>query len=172
MQTRSILGTFISTLLLLLLFLTQPAVAAPCDAAEYHQFDFWQGEWVVHSLDGQPQGENTITVEENGCLLVERWRDSQGGTGQSYNYYNAVKDQWHQLWVSPGAIIDYTGGLDKSGAMYLEGHIYGQTNGKSNRFMGRWTPRADGSVLQELKAWDPDADDWAKGFTGVYTRKP
>jgi hypothetical protein len=41
-----------------------------------------------------------------GCLLVEHWRNTQGGTGTSINLYNPVDDRWRQLWVSPGTNID------------------------------------------------------------------
>ena len=143
----------------------------PCSDPAYHDFDFLIGAWLVHSPEGQLQGENTISVEENGCLLVEHWRGVQGGTGQSYNYYQPATGQWRQLWVSQHAIVDYQGGSDEPGTMHLDGDIVYQVDGRRAKFTGTWTAQADGSVRQELKQWDADKNIWLDWFTGVYTAK-
>ncbi|MFQ5563692.1 MAG: hypothetical protein ACE5FO_09000, partial [Parvularculaceae bacterium] len=96
-------------------------------------FDFWTGDWEVYNLKGEKAGENSITIEENGCLLVERWKGSGGGTGQSYNFVDLATGEWRQVWVSAGATIDYSGGLNEEGAMVLEGEI-SYRNGKKRRF--------------------------------------
>ncbi len=147
------------------------AAEGPCSDPAYRQWDFWVGEWDVRSVDGQPQGTNSITQEENGCLIVERWTSAAGGTGQSYNFYHLGDEQWHQLWISPGAIIEYSGGLTDDGAMKLDGTITYQTNGVQAQFTGSWTPNEDGTVLQEFKQWDDATNTWKNWFTGVYHRQ-
>ncbi|MEM7100420.1 MAG: hypothetical protein AAF541_19285 [Pseudomonadota bacterium] len=152
-------------------FLITPAYAdSPCDSDKFLQWDFWLGEWSVASLAGAPQGTNKITKVENGCLILEQWTSVQGGTGQSYNYYNPATDRWQQLWVSPGAIIDYQGGLTEAGAMSLEGKITYHSNGQVARFRGTWTPQSDGTVLQELDQHNAESGEWDVWFQGVYTR--
>lgn len=156
---------------LIMPFVLMPASAATnCSDDAYRAFDFLLGKWLVHSKSGDFQGTNLITAQEQGCLIVEQWQGRQGGTGQSYNYYNPKTMKWYQLWVSDGAIIDYSGGLTSSGAMHLEGHIIYQENGLQAPFKGTWTPQADGSVLQELKQFNPENAGWIDWFTGVYTR--
>ena len=91
-------------LLSLCLALTPPTLAmageqGPCSSDTYRAFDFWVGDWQVHTPNGQLAGTNRITVDESGCLLTEHWRGSRGATGQSYNFYDPGDDQWHQLWV-------------------------------------------------------------------------
>ena len=140
-----------------------------CDASQYRAFDFWLGDWVVTTEDGNIAGHNSISAEENGCLIVERWRGAQGSTGQSYNYYDPAKEHWRQLWVSNGAIIEYSGHLD-AGAMSLEGNITYQANKQTLPFRGRWTPQSDGSVRQELTQWNPETKTWDNWFTGIYRR--
>ncbi len=146
------------------------AAPQPCSSASFSDFDFWLGTWQVHSLDGTLQGTNSITKEEGGCLILEKWRSAQGGTGQSYNYYQSTTARWQQLWVSQGAIIDYAGGLTDKGAMQLQGNIHYQADDRSEKFKGTWTPQADGSVLQELREWNAESKQWQDWFTGVYTR--
>jgi hypothetical protein len=71
----------------------------PCTTAEYRQFDFWAGDWEVQ-VQGQPAGHNLVTLEQDGCLLVEHWRASTGGqTGTSFNYYDIRDKKWHQLYL-------------------------------------------------------------------------
>ncbi|MEM7078062.1 MAG: hypothetical protein AAF513_05470 [Pseudomonadota bacterium] len=143
-----------------------------CTDTEHRQFDFWLGEWVVHTPDGRLAGHNSISREEGGCLLVERWRSVGGGTGQSYNYFDKVTGQWHQLWVSQAAVIDYAGGADGDGVMRLEGQIRYQPDGRSADFRGVWRKQADGTVLQELFEHDAASGEYKLWFKGVYSPSP
>ena len=141
-----------------------------CGEGDYRAWDFWVGDWQVTSPDGALQGTNSITREENGCLLVERWRGAGGSTGQSYNFFDPGAQRWRQVWVSSSAIIDYSGGLTDEGAMRLEGQITYQSSGQEIPFYGQWSKQTDGSVLQELFQWNTERDDWDSWFVGIYRR--
>ena len=143
----------------------------PCSSDAHHAFDFWLGEWDVSDMDGNLAGENTIAVEEGGCVLVERWTSASGGTGQSYNFLDPATGKWRQLWISKGAVIDYSGGLTETGSMKLEGEIVYQTGGTRAPFTGEWTLNADGSVTQHFEQYNSETDAWDDWFTGVYIRK-
>jgi hypothetical protein len=66
-----------------------PATPPPppdCKAAIHRQFDFWLGEWdVVPSGQTPPPRQqpslNVIQSAHGGCVLVENWTASTGGTG-------------------------------------------------------------------------------------------
>lgn len=148
----------------------QPALPPPppsCEEPLYRQFDFWAGVWDVYNPRGEKAGVNTISIEENGCLLVERWRGAKGGTGQSYNFVDYKDGKWRQLWVSAGATIDYTGGLNDDGQMVLEGSI-AYRNGRTAPFRGTWTANDDGSVTQYFQEYDSEKEVWNDWFTGLY----
>ena len=138
----------------------------------FADFDFWLGEWNVYSNDEKRtfQGTNSITKQHLGCLIMENWTNLQGGTGSSMNYYDAVEDQWRQLWVAGGYSIDYTGSLNESGSMVLTGKINYYNTGKSQAFRGTWTPNADGSVRQFFEQQAPDSQEWTVWFDGLYVR--
>jgi tetratricopeptide (TPR) repeat protein len=71
----------------------------PCTTEEYRQFDFWLGDWDVQ-VQGQTAGHNLVSLEQDGCLLVEHWKASTGGqTGTSFNYYDVRDKKWHQLYL-------------------------------------------------------------------------
>ncbi len=143
----------------------------PCESEPgYQAFDFWVGEWDVYAGD-QKVGENIISREEGGCLLLEKWTNASGGTGQSYNYFNPATEKWRQVWVSQAFIIDYEGGLDDNGAMALEGHAVYHASGERHPFRGLWTPKADGSVEQLLEQYDAASESWQPLFKGIYRRQ-
>lgn len=146
----------------------------PCSSEQFKQFDFWVGEWEVFNASG-PQagdkaGDNIISKEEYGCLLIERWTDVQGVTGQSYNFVDHGSGKWRQLWVSAGAVIDYEGGLNDDGEMHLEGTI-AYPNGVTAPFTGTWTPQDNGDVRQHFKQYNAQADKWNDWFIGTYKKK-
>jgi len=147
------------------------ASAPPCTSPLHDDFDFWIGEWEVFAANGAKAGENSITRAEYGCLLVERWTDATGITGQSYNYLDPGTNKWRQLWVSGGAVIDYSGGLTDTGSMKLEGTIAYQAGGPAIPFTGEWTPNPDGTVTQHFEQFDPATGEWSDWFTGTYVRK-
>ena len=143
----------------------------PCETEPaFSQFDFWVGDWDVFDPAGVKQGRNQITKAEGGCLLIERWRSARGTTGQSYNFYDPITKKWRQVWVSRGMSIDYVGGVSPDGSMVLTGEIH-YHQGQSFPFRGRWTPLDDGAVRQHFEQFDPDKQEWATWFTGIYRRR-
>lgn len=139
-----------------------PQAPPRCGAPEHRQFDFWIGDWTVtDSAGATTYGLNTITREEAGCLLHERWRGSRGGTGQSFNFYDRQTQRWEQVWVaSTGSVLRLQGRFDGR-SMVLEGG--------GNRIS--WTPQPDGRVRQVWTATPDSGKTWQTSFDGWY-RKP
>ena len=150
-----------------------PAQTPPCSDAVFHDFDFWLGEWDVYGPNGKLAGTNSIRKEEYGCLLTEHWTNAGGQTGQSYNFVDLATGKWRQVWVSAGATIDYSGGLNDKGEMVLEGTIgYGAGQpGNGAKFRGAWTPNEDGTVTQYFQQYDDARKEWTDWFKGTYKRK-
>lgn len=150
---------------------TQAETARACwsDPA-YGAFDFWLGVWTVTTPDGATAGRNTITRDEQGCVLTEMWRSANGGTGRSLTWRDPVSGTWRQVWVSAGVTIDIAGGLNADGAMTFTGTSAYRDGGPPRTIRGVWTPAPDGSVRQVFHERDPDTGDWAVWFDGLYTR--
>jgi hypothetical protein len=151
---------------------TTPADAATltnCTAGEHRQFDFWIGEWNVHTPDGKLAGTNSIKSEYGGCVLHERYSTSRGYRGESLNIYDAGRKVWHQSWVdTDGALLLLEGGL-RSKSMELEGQSIG-AEGEVTKHRITWTPNADGTVRQH---WESSGSEgvWTTAFDGTYQRK-
>lgn len=141
--------------------------------SEFDQWDFWVGEWTVYSNDENKTlaGTNKITKHYANCLIKETWVDAAGNGGFSVNYYNPVREQWRQVWVSNGYSIDYTGGLNDKGQMVLEGEIDNYQPDSSTGFRGVWTPQENGDVIQRFEAYDAESDTWKLWFEGRYVKK-
>lgn len=154
--------------------LSLPALAAEgagaaCTGEGYRAFDFWVGTWRVALADGRHAGRNEVRLEQQGCVLVERWQGAGGSTGMSMNFFDPVAAQWRQVWVSPRTRIDIRGG--RSGDdMILEGTITYPDDGRTLPFRGTWTALPDGRVRQYFEeARSPGT--WTPWFEGFYTRE-
>ncbi len=148
-----------------------PAASACEQDGRFREFDFWVGEWVVHDTSGTLVGENSITRQENGCVLVERWRGAKGSTGMSINYLDKTRDEWVQSWHAAGGYqIIISGGLTDEG-MLLSGTIHYIANGQTAPFRGLWTAMPDGRVRQYFEQSNDDGATWQPWFEGFYSRK-
>ncbi|HVE72166.1 MAG TPA: tetratricopeptide repeat protein [Thermoanaerobaculia bacterium] len=148
----------------------------PCGGPEYRQFDFWLGTWDVFNPAGQKIGTNRITSTNDGCVVYEDWRDARGGTGNSFNFYEAKTKRWHQFWVnsngnampiaaSPdGTPMPMSGGL-VDGAMVLQSPA-------GVKPLNRWTwSRVEGGKLrQHAEQSDDDGKTWKTVFDGTYVK--
>lgn len=95
----------------------------------YRAFDFWLGEWDVRPAgapDTAPPSENLITLEYDGCVVMEHWTSIGGGTGSSFNLFDVSRWMWFQTWVdSSGGLHEYRGNPDAQGNMILQGETPG-----------------------------------------------
>jgi hypothetical protein len=151
-----------------LVLLGGPALAGPCEAPEYRQFDFWAGDWQVTRPDGTVAGTNLITREYGGCVLHEHYATPKGYSGESLNTYDAGRKVWHQTWVdSSGTLLLLEGGL-RGRDMVLEGSTT-DDKGAVTRHRITWTPNADGTVRQHWESTDAKGR-WTTMFDGLYRR--
>ena len=147
------------------------AQAFPCaNTPGFADFDFWVGEWEVHTANGTLAGTNTISRQERGCVLVERWQNAGGGTGMSINYLDMISNEWVQVWNAEGGTqINVRGGLTDAG-MAMEGTIHYVNNGTTAPFKALWTPLPDGRVRQYFEQSNDGGETWVPWFEGFYTR--
>jgi hypothetical protein len=145
------------------------SLAAPCESDAHRQFDFWLGEWNVHTPDGKLAGVNRIEREYDGCVLHERYATERGYKGESLNSYDPGRKVWHQTWVdNQGTLLLLEGGLQGQ-SMVLQGRTT-QPGDKVTKHRITWTPNPDGSVRQYWESADSKGG-WKPVFDGKYTRR-
>ena len=108
------------------------AVATPTHpnctaAAEYHQLDFWIGDWDTFETDapnGPSEARARVDATAQGCAIHELYEQSDGLIGDSILSYDPVRKGWQQTWVTNrGAIMVIVGNF-KDGALVLEGEVH------------------------------------------------
>ncbi len=150
-----------------------PASPPPCTAAEYRQFDFWEGRWDVYDSTGQQQiGTNRLEKVYGGCVLQEHWvaLGPQQQTGSSFNTYHPGSKKWYQTWVDDtGGFLLLSGGLVKD-TMVLTGEMLTPRGLVHHRIS--WS-RINGDPDQVRQYWETSTDGgqtWTVGFNGLYRR--
>ncbi len=129
-------------------------------------FDFWIGEWVVtDTATGELAGRNTISPVIGGRALHEHWRGVSGLEGESLNMYDEQRGAWHQTWVSSnGMLLTLAGGASEDGI-----EMQGGAGGPELHRI-RWSPQADGTVVQRWESSADSGESWELLFEGLYAR--
>jgi hypothetical protein len=138
-----------------------PSSAVPCAAAEYHQFDFWVGDWDSFELDsGKRDARLRVTRILQGCVIHEDYRSVSGHKGESFSVYDATRKVWHQTWVTNRGELLMIEGQFENGAMTLTGSDL-TPRGEKRIVRGVWKAVAGGVQetavisLDDGKTWKP-----------------
>jgi ketosteroid isomerase-like protein len=143
---------------------------APCVAPEYHQLDFWIGDWDVFDVDNPAKQVARVHVERilDGCVLRENYQDTDGHKGQSFSIYDASRKRWHQSWVTNrGQVLQLDGGLQEDD-MALSA-IEVTADGKEKQIRGVWKPVAEGVRETALTSVD-GGKNWEPWFDLMFRR--
>jgi hypothetical protein len=141
-----------------------------CQASEYHQFDFWIGDWEVQSPNGKIVGSNRVTSELDGCLLVEHWSSTVGGQlGSSFNYYDIRDKKWHQLYISNSG---NAGAFPAMSGQLVDGKMIMLTDDNSGS-VSRWTwySVSPGHVRQMAEKSLDHGKTWKVTWDSIYVNR-
>ena len=145
--------------------LTHPCSYVP----EYKQFDFWVGEWNVQNR-GQQAGTNSVQRILDGCVLLENWTSASGGTGKSFNFYDASTGKWQQTWVdSTGNVLNLNGEY-KDNALRFTGETRSQRGVKTMHHLTFFNLGPE----RVRQLWEQSTDDgktWNVVWDGTYIRQ-
>jgi len=152
------------------------AVVQPCKHdSRFRQFDFWIGDWDVRPTGVPatgPASRNTVTLEENTCVIMEHWTGVGGSTGQSFNLFDRSLGKWRQTWVdNTGGQHDYVGSLE-GGNMVFEGTTPAP-NGQLGRVATRLTFfHVSADSVRQFSQTSPDSGrTWQVAYDLMYVRR-
>jgi hypothetical protein len=152
------------------------AIVQPCrHDARFREFDFWVGDWDVRpngAPAGGPSSRNVVTLEENGCVVMEHWTGVGGSTGQSFNIFDRSMGKWRQTWVDNGGGQHDYAGLLTGGNMVLEGTTPA-ANGQLGRVPTKLTffhVSAD-TVRQFSETSADGGKTWTVAYDLIYVRR-
>jgi hypothetical protein len=148
------------------------ASGAPCSAAEFHQFDFWIGEWEVTTPEGKPAGTSRVSAVLGGCALQENWTSATGGKTTSLSVYDEPNRRWHQTSVDDRGGLLQIDGEFRDGRMVLAGRRPALKN-RGGTIVHRisWTAVSPDRVQQRWEASNNEGRTWTTVFEGTYARK-
>lgn len=140
-----------------------------CDET-HAAFDFWAGNWQVTDANGKVLGTNVIDKLQDNCILRENWTSANGKlTGTSYNFYNADKEQWEQIWIDNQGGNLHLKGKKEGNKMILKTDVATNKNGKPYYHKVTWIANDDGTVRQ---LWETVTDETniLVAFDGIYKK--
>ncbi len=130
----------------LLLCFAMPSLgqSSHCAAPEYHQFDFWIGDWDgFDAVTGAKEAHLVVDRILDGCVVREQYDGADGHRGQSFSLYDASRKVWHQTWVTNrGELLTIEGNL-RGQTMVLSGSDL-DASGKQRCIRGEWKPVSSG----------------------------
>ncbi len=148
---------------------------ANCTAPEYHQFDFWIGDWRVFrtSKPDEMVGGSKIESDYNGCGIRESWQPFTMNTGGSLSSYDRATGKWRQTWIdSNGARAEFEGGL-VGGNMVLTGPWSGYGGPGKDALIRMTFSRLGGRAVRQLGERSSDSGkSWMPAFDFTYRPKP
>lgn len=144
-----------------------------CTAVEHRQFDFWLGDWDVHP--GQSPvviAESTVTLHDQGCVLLEHWRPFRNAHGHSINIYDAAEGRWRQTWAdASGTRTEYAGSIDAGGVMRLD-NLGRNPAGASPARQRMNFQRIDANTVRQWgETYDEAQKSWTTTWSFIYRRR-
>jgi hypothetical protein len=148
--------------------LVRPNCAA---AAEYHQLDFWIGDWDTFETDA-PNGPSAARTHVDpiaeGCAIHELYEQTDGLIGDSILSYDPVRKQWQQTWVTNRGSLMVILGQFKDGALVLQGEVH-LKDGSS--VLQRITWKAQDKSVREYAVLSKDnGKTWAPSFDVLFRK--
>ena len=143
-----------------------------CNAREFHQLDFWIGDWDTFETDtpgGPSVARARVEPIAQGCAIHELYEQVDGLVGDSILSYDAVRKQWQQTWVTNRGSLMVLWGNFKDGALILEGEAH-LRDGKS--VMQRITWKVQDSGVRESAVLSKDGGKtWTAAFDVLFLKR-
>lgn len=163
-------------LILMLLGPVHPLVAqsgGSCEAPEFHQLDFWIGEWVVHS-GTEKTADVVIEPVVFGCALREQWTSAGWSSPdiEAVAAFESRTGEWQYYWVSAsgsGSVTIWTGQMLGEDSIRF---VYERTTEDGGTRLHRWdlSQLPDGR-LRELQVGSTDGGrTWETDYDLHWTR--
>ncbi len=152
-----------------------PQRPSGCVSPESRQFDFWLGQWDVSpsgSTSGVTIAESSITLHDQGCVIIEEWRPFGGGHGHPINSYDAAGQKWRQTWVDSSGVRTEFGGVYDGQAMRLD-DLSGNGPGAAAGARSRMNYQAldENTVRQWGENFDAAQNAWVVTWDLTYRRR-
>jgi hypothetical protein len=148
------------------------ADASSCAATPANRaLDFWLGDWSVSAPGSAPNAASRISLDQDQCVVIERWDGGRGHTGANFFAYSSDEKIWRGMFTdNQGRVHIFPNGRAEPGRIQFSGSTPGlQGETILNRVTIR---RIDENRVEQL--WEKSSDggkSWTDVFRGEYVRK-
>lgn len=143
------------------------ASAASRRDASYRALDFMIGDWTVQGRDGAVLGNSRIHKDEEGFLLTEKWRGTNGATGTAITYFDPAANLWRQTFVGMLGNVSTSAGRLERGVLHMKGETV-FPNGSTALIRSRMEVLQDGQFRFQSEESRDGGSTWDKAFDGTY----
>jgi hypothetical protein len=155
-------------------FMAQPAMGGSpaCRASEYHQLDFWLGNWSVYDNDGKgPRvARDEISSTLGACVVLEKYRPNDGRDGDGLFIYDASRRIWHQTWVTGSGHLLIVEGRFADGVLTMSGSNLGD-DGRRVWYQATWSRQPRGVRQIALTSKD-GGRSWQPAWDLLFVKSP
>lgn len=138
-----------------------------CGGQQYHQFDFWLGDWDAFEIGvSKPDARVRVTRILDGCVIHEDYQQPDRAKGESFSIYDSSRKVWHQSWVTNGGKLLVIEGQFANGKMVMTGMDHFRQN---VLVRGTWLPIPDG--IRETAVLSSDGGTTWKPWFDLYFRR-
>ena len=155
-------------LILFLLFTVQ--IGFGQKTGNYHDFDFWIGEWSVYKYGTDTLvGNSKIESINDSTAIRETYHSTKNKYhGTSLNKFDKTKGKWEQFWVdNSGLTLHIKGGL-KGEKMVMRGKTLSADKSVTHN---RITWEKEGDYVRQTWETSTDKENWTVSFDGIYKPK-
>lgn len=133
-------------------------------------FNFLVGNWFVKDVAGRAVGTESVTKDDGGCTLIEKWRGvTARDVGLAVITYQPAQKLWHRDALLRSASLLEFDGRTTGGSMFMTAKQYSES-GLTRVHRITWTPNTDGSIRELWQSSTDIGNSWQVRFDDVLTR--
>lgn len=147
---------------------------AGCTEPARRQFDFWLGERDV-SMTGTTElvAESSITLDDQGCVILESCYPFRGASGHSVNGCDALAKEGKQTRMGDTGRITPHGGTMQNGTLVMDNHgNHAPAKPKIAKRQMNFRPIDDSTVRLWGAGWSNAGQAWVVASDLICRRRP
>lgn len=112
---------------------------------------------------------DSITTNDRGCTLIEKWRDASGNEGLSVFMYQPAQQSWLRNTLIRSSVVLAFEGRMADGSISMTATQY-LPSGLPELHRIRFTPKTDGTIEEVWLTSTDLGKSWETRFDEVFTR--
>jgi hypothetical protein len=141
-----------------------------CGQPEFHQFDFWYGNWDNFTPEKKKTADVVISRILGGCGLTESFMPLQGGQAFAVATYSAANHHWEYFWAGTNGYTLFLQAVPRGKGMRFTA---AEPEPSQPKLTEMWDlmPQSDGTIKEVASASTDGGNTWKVEETVIWIRK-